>query len=131
MYISVTRNAYESTPTRPFTVHLRQIKAVHVNAARLCTPHLADASRRSTATAPFNPPVPQRYRQGRRRHSDDLGDRRFGQISTCPVHGVGLCSGLAEGGSRLGQQSDQVRGDRFPKLKAPQRVCPDSACQQG
>lgn len=30
MYISVTRNAYESTPTRPFTVHLRQIEAVHV-----------------------------------------------------------------------------------------------------
>ena len=29
-YISVTGNAYESIPTRPFTVHLWQIEAVHV-----------------------------------------------------------------------------------------------------
>lgn len=63
------------------------------NDARLCAPYLTDAHTRSTATAPFNPPVPQWHRHEHQCHSDDLGDVRCSQISTCPVRGLGLYPG--------------------------------------
>lgn len=115
--ISVTTNVCdESTPVRPFTGCLWQVEAVHMmspDCAHLTWQMLMGEAQQS----PFNPPVPQRYRQGHQRRSGDLGDGRFGQISTCPAHGLGLYSGLAEGRNRLGQQPDQGKGDSFSKAQ--------------